>query len=640
MPTSASSWTSSVGTRCTLYAGEGHLCALGVRGDRAGLQVRGQSSPSLAPPIPPRSTPASHTVSPSVTSSGKPGGSSRHCCIRSSARSHSPSLTFTADRSTSSRPQNPDRRPRAQPQARRPRRAGIRRLWGAGGSPAGADVGSGRRRTAPPLRRPGSGRGRGGAGAGPRRVPSSERPAAGPGRTAGAEPAGRGPARAAIAGPAGQRCAPPSRPLAERSRAAGLTGLPQPSLRPPPRPGQRSTSQACGVTAGPSPGRPRRRPASGRTAFTSPPGGSGGHDREPTGSRGPSCPGSAPVRVPEGRPAAGPSSRRSDRQAPAHPWVPASAALLLCGPRSAPSPSSAPAGGPHPPGAVDMRLAGPLRIVALIVAVGLTWIVVSILLGGPGSGFPRIQQLFISPDNSATPEPRARKYKCGLPQPCPEEHLAFRMVSGAANVIGPKICLEDRMLMSSVKDNVGRGLNIALVNGVSGELIEARAFDMWAGDVNDLLKFIRPLHEGTLVFVASYDDPATKMNEETRKLFSDLGSKNVKDLAFRDSWVFVGAKGVQNKSPFEQPLLPSRPLLLRSHTCQAPCEGLGSPRHHPHAWEPPSLVTAMLPPQPHPPQPNQANRLFQCFLEGVFCALSQRATQHPENKCSLWLGSP
>ncbi|XP_063559389.1 protein FAM3A isoform X11 [Gorilla gorilla gorilla] len=181
------------------------------------------------------------------------------------------------------------------------------------------------------------------------------------------------------------------------------------------------------------------------------------------------------------------------------------------------------------------------------------------------------------------PAPRARKYKCGLPQPCPEEHLAFRVVSGAANVIGPKICLEDKMLMSSVKDNVGRGLNIALVNasrraappratrlpcpeaglaypagplppdtGVSGELIEARAFDMWAGDVNDLLKFIRPLHEGTLVFVASYDDPATKMNEETRKLFSELGSRNAKELAFRDSWVFVGAKGVQNKSPFEQ----------------------------------------------------------------------------------------
>ncbi|XP_052598620.1 protein FAM3A isoform X1 [Peromyscus californicus insignis] len=224
-----------------------------------------------------------------------------------------------------------------------------------------------------------------------------------------------------------------------------------------------------------------------------------------------------------------------------------------------------------------MRLAGPLRIVALIITMGLTWILVTILLGGPGGGLPRIQQFFTSPENSVTAEPKARKYKCGLPQPCPEEHLAFRIVSGAANVIGPKICLEDKMLMSSVKDNVGRGLNIALVNGVSGELLEARAFDMWAGeeyclvgkgcsvepeapcsvgssppDVNDLLKFIRPLHEGTLVFVASYDDPATKMNEETRKLFSELGSRNAKELAFRDSWVFVGAKGVQNKSPFEQ----------------------------------------------------------------------------------------
>ncbi|XP_058905844.1 protein FAM3A isoform X1 [Kogia breviceps] len=267
-------------------------------------------------------------------------------------------------------------------------------------------------------------------------------------------------------------------------------------------------------------GLPRPRP--GEPLTLPRPRGFRGHDREPPVSRGPSDPSRASLRLPE------------------EPG------------QSARSTNAAPDGCPTPAGEVDMRLAGPLRIVALVITVGLTWLVASILLGGPGGGFPRIQQLFASPENSVTAEPRARKYKCGLPQPCPEEHLAFRMVSGAANVIGPKICLEDRMLMSSAKDNVGRGLNVALVNGVSGELIKARAFDMWAGDVNDLLKFIRPLHEGTLVFVASYDDPATKMNEETRKLFSDLGSKNVKDLAFRDSWVFVGAKGVQNKSPFEQ----------------------------------------------------------------------------------------
>ncbi|KYO17600.1 protein FAM3A isoform X1 [Alligator mississippiensis] len=200
-----------------------------------------------------------------------------------------------------------------------------------------------------------------------------------------------------------------------------------------------------------------------------------------------------------------------------------------------------------------MRLAGPLRVVVIVLTAGLTWILASLLLGTEsGFGFARLQRLLASPENPPTAEPRPRWFKCGLPQPCPEHHLAFRLVSGAANVVGPKICLEDQMLMSSVKNNVGRGLNIALVNGVNGELIDAKAFDMWAGDVNELLKFLRPLHEGTLVFVASFDDPATKMNEEARGLFGALGSRAAADLAFRDSWVFAGAKGVQDKSPFEQ----------------------------------------------------------------------------------------
>lgn len=55
------------------------------------------------------------------------------------------------------------------------------------------------------------------------------------------------------------------------------------------------------------------------------------------------------------------------------------------------------------------------------------------------------------------------------------------MASGAANVVGPKICLEDNVLMSGVKNNVGRGINIALVNGKTGEVIDTKFFDMWGG---------------------------------------------------------------------------------------------------------------------------------------------------------------
>ncbi|MEE6505662.1 hypothetical protein FKM82_005612 [Ascaphus truei] len=159
-----------------------------------------------------------------------------------------------------------------------------------------------------------------------------------------------------------------------------------------------------------------------------------------------------------------------------------------------------------------MRLAGPVRIVVVLLTVGLTWILAGVMLGTQ-SGFPRIQQLL--------GDSRPRKYKCGLPLPCPEKHFAFRVVSGAANVIGPKICLEDKMLMSSVQNNVGRGLNVAL--GVNGETCGGKVLLTCGG-----------------------------MTEDARKMFAELGSTAIKDVGFRDSWVFLGAKGVQDKSPFEQ----------------------------------------------------------------------------------------
>ncbi len=46
--------------------------------------------------------------------------------------------------------------------------------------------------------------------------------------------------------------------------------------------------------------------------------------------------------------------------------------------------------------------------------------------------------------------------------------------------------------------------------------------------------------------------PIHRLNDEARRLFEELGSTAAKELSFRDSWVFVGAKGIENKSPFEQ----------------------------------------------------------------------------------------
>ncbi|KAI5100203.1 protein FAM3C precursor [Silurus meridionalis] len=144
------------------------------------------------------------------------------------------------------------------------------------------------------------------------------------------------------------------------------------------------------------------------------------------------------------------------------------------------------------------------------------------------------------------------RYKCGLYKLCPEDHFSFKMASGAASIVGPKVCLEDDILMSGVKNNVGRGLNIALVNGKTGKLIKTESFDMWAGDVKPLLQFLQDIEEGTVVMMATFDDASTKLNTDARKLISALGSSYINSLGFRDNWLFVGGKGIKTKSPFEQ----------------------------------------------------------------------------------------
>ncbi|XP_071612259.1 protein FAM3D isoform X1 [Heliangelus exortis] len=144
------------------------------------------------------------------------------------------------------------------------------------------------------------------------------------------------------------------------------------------------------------------------------------------------------------------------------------------------------------------------------------------------------------------------RHKCGNKRSCAQNHFAFKIISGAANVVGPSICFDDVILMSSVKNNVGRGLNIALVNGTSGQLLKENTFDMYSGDINKLDSFLRTIKDGTIVLVASYDDAATKMNDKVQALFVELGSSHVKNLGFRDNWVFLGAKGLKNKSPFEE----------------------------------------------------------------------------------------
>ncbi|KAK2505460.1 hypothetical protein MC885_017696, partial [Smutsia gigantea] len=193
------------------------------------------------------------------------------------------------------------------------------------------------------------------------------------------------------------------------------------------------------------------------------------------------------------------------------------------------------------------RSAGLPRFLALIFAVVTMWIFIR--------SFSSFQVKTVRLPRwlgSVTKQTSVVKNKCGLSKPCPANFFAFKICSGAANVVGPSMCFENHVIMSPVKNNVGRGLNIALVNGSTGMVQRQSSFDMYSGDTKFLVRFLREIPEGTLVLVASYDDPGTKMSDEIRTLLSNLGSSYAKEVGFRDSWVFLGARDLKSKSPFEQ----------------------------------------------------------------------------------------
>ncbi|XP_054451877.1 protein FAM3D isoform X2 [Pteronotus mesoamericanus] len=194
-----------------------------------------------------------------------------------------------------------------------------------------------------------------------------------------------------------------------------------------------------------------------------------------------------------------------------------------------------------------MRISVLLRFLTLIFVLITSWIIIQSYISFSMKTIRLPRWL-----GSVSKESRVVKTKCDLSKPCPNNFFAFKILSGAANVVGPSICFEDRMIMSPVKDNVGRGLNIALVNGSTGMVLRQSYFDMYSGDPMLLVKFLKEITEDMLVLVASYDDPGTKMNDEIRALFANLGSSYAKQLGFRDSWVFLGTRAIKNHSPFEQ----------------------------------------------------------------------------------------
>ncbi|XP_072440420.1 protein FAM3B-like [Chiloscyllium punctatum] len=109
------------------------------------------------------------------------------------------------------------------------------------------------------------------------------------------------------------------------------------------------------------------------------------------------------------------------------------------------------------------------------------------------------------------------------------------------------------LLLSDVKNNFGRGMNIAIVEAKTGKHVNIGSFDLWGGDNSgQMIEFIKKAPDGSLILMATFDNRSTRLNEEAKKYIEELGSKLIRKLHFRGNWVFLGTKGFTLPENFQR----------------------------------------------------------------------------------------
>ncbi|XP_045708496.1 protein FAM3B [Phyllostomus hastatus] len=142
--------------------------------------------------------------------------------------------------------------------------------------------------------------------------------------------------------------------------------------------------------------------------------------------------------------------------------------------------------------------------------------------------------------------PVPKRQKCDHWAPCPPNTYAYRLLSGGGRDKYAKICFEDALLIGEKTRNVGRGINIAIVNYTTAKVIATQYFDMYEGDNSGAMtQFIRGAPAKSLLFMVTHDDGSSRLKEDAKKAIEELGSKEIRTMKFRSSWVFLTAKGFE-----------------------------------------------------------------------------------------------
>ncbi|VDM27891.1 unnamed protein product [Toxocara canis] len=106
-------------------------------------------------------------------------------------------------------------------------------------------------------------------------------------------------------------------------------------------------------------------------------------------------------------------------------------------------------------------------------------------------------------------------------------------------------------------NDAGRGLNLVVVDSKTHRVTRCGHFDTYDQDSVGLVLFLEQLVPGEIVALVSFDEASAKLSDLARQIFYELGSSLIQNLRFRSSWYFVGQKGIDGYTPFEDLTMPS-----------------------------------------------------------------------------------
>ncbi|CCD66977.1 ILEI/PANDER domain-containing protein [Caenorhabditis elegans] len=137
--------------------------------------------------------------------------------------------------------------------------------------------------------------------------------------------------------------------------------------------------------------------------------------------------------------------------------------------------------------------------------------------------------------------------KCYYDNQCTLPQMLFR-VRSETDSQPPFACLNDIKLFDT--DNIGRGINAAILNGTTGDIIEKATFDVTASD-EKLMTWLLKVPHASLLVAASFGDVAEHVSRQSRQLFAAFGAQKIDNWRVGNAYAIIGQRGIRRGEAHE-----------------------------------------------------------------------------------------